>query len=271
MSAEEYKRTCKACGKVWHSLVSREKEILQRKQANAAQGMAGTCSPNTSATSIGTGQIIDSELQGLRKCPECGSANFEEVIVTYDEQIQPIPETTKEGEASKSFETNETVILPVESNKIPEPKKGIGCLGIGLIIIGIIIIISIISGIVNSVRNSVSDSSVDGVVTSNDSAQTNTETVLPDTSLPSGWTTQEVDTWNSLVTFYPVIGAMDVTEKDTLIESAHLVCQAYSEGYSRLEILGVMEKPSLPSGFSDDLMSSAVIFLCPEYTSIQLQ
>lgn len=84
MSVEEYKRTCRACGKVWHSLVSREAEIEFRSQANAAQGAVGCCSPNTSATSIGTGQIIDSELQRIRQCPDCTSANYDQVVTRYD-------------------------------------------------------------------------------------------------------------------------------------------------------------------------------------------
>lgn len=81
---QEYKRTCRACGKNWHSLVSRENAIQERMKANAMQGVVGCCSPNTSATAIGTGQIIESELQKLRQCPECGSASYDEVIVSYD-------------------------------------------------------------------------------------------------------------------------------------------------------------------------------------------
>lgn len=83
--AQEYRRTCRACGKVWHSLVAREKEIQQRQFANGMQGLVGCCSPNTSATSIGTGQIIESELQRLRQCPECGSASYDEEIVDYSD------------------------------------------------------------------------------------------------------------------------------------------------------------------------------------------
>lgn len=81
MSVAEFRRTCNSCGKVWHSLVERENQIVLRQQANAWQGMAGCCSPNTSATSIGTGQVIDSELQRLRQCPDCGSANFKQEII----------------------------------------------------------------------------------------------------------------------------------------------------------------------------------------------
>lgn len=85
MAIQEFKRTCNACGKVWHSLVSREEQLKKNAEANAWQICAGCCNPGTASQGIGTGQIIENEQTRLKQCPECGSASYTEEIVTYDE------------------------------------------------------------------------------------------------------------------------------------------------------------------------------------------
>jgi hypothetical protein len=82
---QEYRRTCKGCGKVWHSLVGKEDYLRQKLGANAAQIAAGCGSPSTASQGMATGQLISADLAKLRTCPECGSSNYAEEVVDYDE------------------------------------------------------------------------------------------------------------------------------------------------------------------------------------------
>lgn len=82
MTPQEYQRTCKRCGTVWHSLVEREKTI----EANNGQ-FAQFCSA-VGAAERGTRVSMDliqqdekNELTRLRKCPKCLSAAYDEKIV----------------------------------------------------------------------------------------------------------------------------------------------------------------------------------------------
>ena len=258
----EYKRTCKECKKVWHSLVSREDEIQKRMSNNAAQGAAGFCSPNTTATSVGTAQIIESELQRVRQCPECSSSNYKESIVQHEEPS--IGANSKTSKAASSGEISEEA----QSPSIPQPKKGIGCLGISAIVVGAIIVIWIVTAIVGAVQEGNSSSSSNS--SSGSSVVVPRDTVR-DTSLPAGWNANEINIWTLLSATYPVISGIDLAGKQALMDNAYLTCQAYSEGYSRLEILNVSDSPSLPAGLADDLMTLAVTTFCPEYTNQQLQ
>lgn len=81
---QEYKRTCNACGKVWHSLASREAELINRRVANAAQVAAGCCSPAVGSQGMATATLIDNEMERLKTCPECGSSSHGLEIVDYD-------------------------------------------------------------------------------------------------------------------------------------------------------------------------------------------
>jgi len=89
---QEYKRTCYACEKVWHSLKSREDTIRAGASAEGA-GFGRTGGSAQSCTYCGMcgGSVITmgnhgangqkNELDRLRTCPDCGSHNyFEEVL-----------------------------------------------------------------------------------------------------------------------------------------------------------------------------------------------
>lgn len=96
MQIQEYKRTCNSCGKVWHSLVSREREMedinstYESKRANSLWGLIrgkpvrgrdmACCSSNIDMKNKESG----TNLENLRKCPNCGSKNYTEDIVTYE-------------------------------------------------------------------------------------------------------------------------------------------------------------------------------------------
>lgn len=89
---KEYKRKCKECGKVWHSLVSREEKISKdlksntcNKQVSGCGMMGGNWTALGSATQAERNeQALQSEIDRLKKCPECGSQNYKEEIIIYE-------------------------------------------------------------------------------------------------------------------------------------------------------------------------------------------
>lgn len=85
---EEYKRTCRECGKVWHSLVAREKQIQGNIKSNACSGMGATCggSWGGATQSVRNREASEEILDKLRKCPNCGSKNFKQVIIHYEKK-----------------------------------------------------------------------------------------------------------------------------------------------------------------------------------------
>ena len=80
--AQEFRRTCTHCGKVWHSLVSREVQINQM-QLQAAVSAINCCGPNQSQDMRNMAATGDSLAQ-LKSCPECKSANYTEEVVGED-------------------------------------------------------------------------------------------------------------------------------------------------------------------------------------------
>ncbi len=93
---EEFQRQCQVCGKVWHSLVSREKQIESLQKANALQSCGaamqtcGSCGVIGSGTQAQANRNLDanrSELARLKSCPQCGSANFNEKIIDMQNQL----------------------------------------------------------------------------------------------------------------------------------------------------------------------------------------
>jgi hypothetical protein len=91
---KEYKRTCNECGKVWHSLASREEKIEQQKRRNSCNELTaawGMCGGSWSALGAATQaerneHALDEELGKLKKCPNCGSHNYKEKILIYDKK-----------------------------------------------------------------------------------------------------------------------------------------------------------------------------------------
>ena len=83
---EEYKRKCNECGKVWHSLVSREKEIEKDVKFNACIQVSTACGGNLGAATQSKRSVESQQdlLDKLKKCPACGSRNYKEEIITYE-------------------------------------------------------------------------------------------------------------------------------------------------------------------------------------------
>jgi hypothetical protein len=82
--AKEYRRTCKRCGMVWHSLVSREAKVKRNVTCGNCDTTSsiGCCAPNaTEMQAKRNVQTSESELHRLRQCPKCQSSSYKEEIV----------------------------------------------------------------------------------------------------------------------------------------------------------------------------------------------
>jgi hypothetical protein len=89
---KEYKRICKNCGQVWHSLESREKELNIKKAGYNMQNLGSSMQALGSCGMCGTSQIpqtsrnvdaVSTELDRLKRCPNCSSQGFTEELVDY--------------------------------------------------------------------------------------------------------------------------------------------------------------------------------------------
>ncbi|MBI2084558.1 MAG: hypothetical protein HYT70_03030 [Candidatus Aenigmarchaeota archaeon] len=85
---QEYKRKCRECKKVWHSLVSREKEIGGNVKLNACVQASTACGGNLGAATQSKRNVESQQelLDKLRKCPSCGSRNYAEEIIIYEKK-----------------------------------------------------------------------------------------------------------------------------------------------------------------------------------------
>lgn len=90
--AREYRRTCRRCGTVWHSLVSRETKVKADTCNNQCDQCNETCiepcdqcgncsSSRPRLQAKRNAQASESELQRLRTCPNCKSASYREEIL----------------------------------------------------------------------------------------------------------------------------------------------------------------------------------------------
>lgn len=79
----EFKRICQQCKKVWHVLEEREKKIQSDKKFNSCQQSLNCCSSGAALQAKRNVEAGETELDKLRKCPNCGSSNYEEEVITY--------------------------------------------------------------------------------------------------------------------------------------------------------------------------------------------
>ncbi|WP_394339122.1 zinc-ribbon domain-containing protein [Methanoculleus sp. UBA430] len=82
----EYKRTCNQCGKVWHSLKSREDEIKRGIQNNKNAQLCNMCDANAENKRKQDLNTYTTELDRLKTCSQCSSRDYSEVIVHYDKK-----------------------------------------------------------------------------------------------------------------------------------------------------------------------------------------
>ena len=85
---KEYKRKCNQCGKVWHSLESREKQIESGKKVAALGQMSNACSCNSGAALQAQRNVgaYEDSLDKLRKCPECSSSDYNQEVLIYEKK-----------------------------------------------------------------------------------------------------------------------------------------------------------------------------------------
>lgn len=85
---KEYKRKCNECGKVWHSLASREEQIEKDfKSNNCIQGLTACGGDLGAATqSKRSAEASQDLLDKLKKCPDCGSKNYDEEVLIYEKK-----------------------------------------------------------------------------------------------------------------------------------------------------------------------------------------
>ncbi len=81
----ELKRTCKACGNVWHIEKDEIENLRRKKKQNKAAGALTALTGNLAASSMSNKNQEDAKqkLKNLNKCPECRSSKFEEEEVSY--------------------------------------------------------------------------------------------------------------------------------------------------------------------------------------------
>jgi len=83
----EYKRVCNECGKIWHSLVEREKIIDPNACNLDTLGEFSSCGPNSASAQYRRNlQALENTLSKLRKCPVCSSTNYTETIICYEKK-----------------------------------------------------------------------------------------------------------------------------------------------------------------------------------------
>lgn len=85
----EYKRKCNQCGKVWHSLV-KEERMLGRNVLFDSLISVGTAIEGNIGASTQASRNTDanrSSLSNLKKCPNCGSADYTEEIISFKKKF----------------------------------------------------------------------------------------------------------------------------------------------------------------------------------------
>jgi hypothetical protein len=83
---KEYKRKCNQCGKVWHTLAEREKEIERNMKNNNFQILGNCCNPSAQLQAKRNVEAGGSELNNLKKCPYCGSSDYSESVHIYEKK-----------------------------------------------------------------------------------------------------------------------------------------------------------------------------------------
>jgi hypothetical protein len=78
---KEYRRECRQCGQVWHSLMKREAELARKESDSKTDVCCNCCDPNAQLQAKRNRDATQSELTRLKMCPKCQSSNYKETIV----------------------------------------------------------------------------------------------------------------------------------------------------------------------------------------------
>jgi len=83
---KEYKRKCNECGKSWHSLASREEQIKKNVRNNACWQASFCGNPGAQLQAERNVEAGETDLEKLKKCPNCGSGNYTEEVIIYEKK-----------------------------------------------------------------------------------------------------------------------------------------------------------------------------------------
>ncbi|MEK6956163.1 MAG: hypothetical protein AABW52_05865 [Nanoarchaeota archaeon] len=83
---KEFKRKCKQCGKIWHSLESREKQIKSNFNVNNLNVISNCCNPSAQLQAKRNSEANQSDLDKLKQCPNCSSHNYSEEVIIYEKE-----------------------------------------------------------------------------------------------------------------------------------------------------------------------------------------
>jgi RNA polymerase subunit RPABC4/transcription elongation factor Spt4 len=82
----EYKRTCNQCGKVWHSLTSREEKVQQGIRNNKSTCLCNMCDGDAENQRKQNLNTFGTEMERLKTCPQCGSSDYSELIIYHEKK-----------------------------------------------------------------------------------------------------------------------------------------------------------------------------------------
>ena len=77
----EVRRTCMRCGKVWHSSIQRENQVISFAKDGAWLGLFNLFNDTARAQWTHNTESNFETIHRMRSCPECGSVNYNEQIV----------------------------------------------------------------------------------------------------------------------------------------------------------------------------------------------
>lgn len=87
--------------------------------------------------------------------------------------------------------------------------------------------------------------------------------------LPAEWTKDEMALWDAFSNMHYEAQALDLESKRSLIAMTHKICDAYKQGFTRLEIESFISARGSKSAITDDLMTLGVKYVCPEHMDAQ--
>lgn len=89
--------------------------------------------------------------------------------------------------------------------------------------------------------------------------------------MPPEWSNDERAMFELYGSIYQSYLRMDLGGKRALMDNAYLICEAYSQGISRIEIQRAISGGPVTPQMADDWMSLSVTYICPEFFDEQMR
>lgn len=97
------------------------------------------------------------------------------------------------------------------------------------------------------------------------------ENSVPGSALPPEWSNDEREMFELYASIYKSNQGISLEGKRALMDNAYLICDAYSQGFSRLEIQSATSGGSVTPQMADDWMTLSVTYICPEFFDEQMR